>query len=342
MVSTRSKALLAAAGAAVVSAECTWLYPATSNTNTCTTISKVWGMSVAQFQYMNPTVDCSQNLVVGQNYCLEWDGGLPTVTSSSSSAAAATTTSKPTSTAASSTTFKTSTTTTAGSSGPSPTQDGIAANCNNYYKADGSIFCYDIAAKYGISLDNFYAWNPAVGTNCGALWSGYYYCVGTSGSTTVKPSSTASATATGSPKPSPTQDGLSATCNNYYLADGSIFCYDIAAKYGITLDNFYAWNPAVGTNCGSLWSGYYYCVGNSATSTAKPTTTTTAVATGPSPTQTGIISSCKTYYLADGSIFCYDIAAKYGISLDNFYAWNPAVGNTCANLWKGYYYCVGI
>jgi hypothetical protein len=37
-------------------------------------------------------------------------------------------------------------------------------------------------------------------------------------------------------------------------------CYDIAAMYGITLDEFYAWNPAVGA-CASLWPNYYYCVG---------------------------------------------------------------------------------
>ncbi|KAK2877143.1 hypothetical protein FQN49_001387 [Arthroderma sp. PD_2] len=39
---------------------------------------------------------------------------------------------------------------------------------------------------------------------------------------------------------------------------------------------------------------------------------------------------------------CYDIAMSNGASLDDFYKWNPGVGDTCGSLWGGYYVCVGV
>jgi hypothetical protein len=39
---------------------------------------------------------------------------------------------------------------------------------------------------------------------------------------------------------------------------------------------------------------------------------------------------------------CSVIANQYGISLDDFYKWNPGVGPRCESLWQGYAVCVGI
>jgi hypothetical protein len=41
------------------------------------------------------------------------------------------------------------------------------------------IFCYDMAAAAGISLDELYALNPALNGDCSGLWPGYAYCIGT-------------------------------------------------------------------------------------------------------------------------------------------------------------------
>lgn len=60
-------------------------------------------------------------------------------------------------------------------SGPTPTQDGIAAGCNNYAlaSADGK-GCYDFATDHGIAPSALYAWNPVLGldgVDCTtALW----------------------------------------------------------------------------------------------------------------------------------------------------------------------------
>ncbi len=46
------------------------------------------------------------------------------------------------------------------------------------------------------SASDFYTWNPAVGTDCGGLWLGYYYCIGVAGAVTT--------ISTGPPVPVPT------------------------------------------------------------------------------------------------------------------------------------------
>lgn len=163
---------------------------------------------------------------------------------------------------------------------------------------------------YGnFTLSQFYQWNPAVKTDCSGLQAGYFVCIGVAGSTT---------TTTSNPH-SPQQTGIAANCNKYYFVEIGDGCAAIASTYGITLADFYSWNPAVGTSCQSLQAGYYVCVGVSgsttSTTTTKPTTTTkapitTTTASGPSPTQFG--------------------------------AWNPYVGTSCASLWLGYYVCVGV
>lgn len=37
-------------------------------------------------------------------------------------------------------------------------------------------------------------------------------------------------------------------------------CAAIETAYDITFAQFYAWNPAVGSNCQNLWIGEAYCV----------------------------------------------------------------------------------
>ncbi|CAK7209747.1 hypothetical protein SCUCBS95973_000545 [Sporothrix curviconia] len=137
---------------------------------------------------------------------------------------------------------------------PSPTQDGLTSKCNRFYEVVKGDTCAKIVAKYGtFSLSDFYGWNPAVGTDCSGLWLNTYVCVGVPGTPTVPPPA----------KPSPTQDGLDASCNNYYKVVKGDTCQKIvdAHKGPLTLDNFYKWNPAIGTDCASLYLDYYVCIG---------------------------------------------------------------------------------
>ncbi|KAI8879999.1 carbohydrate-binding module family 50 protein [Backusella circina FSU 941] len=54
------------------------------------------------------------------------------------------------------------------------------ADCSKLYTVSGSDTCSTISKKYGISLDNFYSWNPQVKKGCPNLHNGKKYCVGKS------------------------------------------------------------------------------------------------------------------------------------------------------------------
>ena len=54
----------------------------------------------------------------------------------------------------------------------------MTSNCKKFHKVVKNDGCWDIANTYKIDLNNFYKWNPAVGTSCGALWIDNYVCVG--------------------------------------------------------------------------------------------------------------------------------------------------------------------
>lgn len=328
-------------------ADCTYYDTAVDSSYICDFFQSDWGLSAADFlDYVsllvnldhqtiepadngpqNPSVgaDCS-GIIVGNSYCVEVNYGLPRPTTRP-------TTTSPATTAAPAPT---------GPSKPSPTQDGLAADCTDFYLAVRGDTCDKIVAAHGgaFTLADFYKWNPAVGTDCSGLWLSTYYCVGAP----KAPADPATTTAPGPSKPSPTQEGLAADCTDFYFAVRGDTCDKIVSSYGgaFTLADFYKWNPAVGNDCAGLWASTYYCVG-----APKATTTTAAepgptAPAGPSPTQDGIVAGCQRYHQAVSGDTCQGIVDRYGtFSLTQFYGWNPAVGSGCSGLWLGYYYCIG-
>ena len=145
------------------------------------------------------------------------------------------------------------------------------------------------------------------------------------------------------------QTGIASSCDKFYFVQQGDSCYNIAQNYSITLDQFYAWNPAV-KECADLEYGYYVCVGvaassATATSTTAPITTGTSntathVITTPTPYQSGMVSGCDKFYDVESGDGCYAIASSYGIALADFYSWNPGV-SSCSALYPSYYVCVG-
>ncbi|KAH8698612.1 hypothetical protein BGW36DRAFT_148853 [Talaromyces proteolyticus] len=231
---------------------------------------------------------------------------------------------------------------------PSPTQSGLTSNCDAFYFVESGDYCAAIVSKFGnFTLDQFYIWNPAVKSDCSNLLAGYYVCVGISASTP-------------SPIPSPTQTGIASNCNDYYKVQSGDTCVGIANDNKISLSEFYSWNPAVGSSCQVLLTGYYVCVGVSGGKklskrkfngfglleregipTAMVTVTPTWAA-APSPTQPGIVSGCTEYYKAESGDTCISIVSDHYpiITVSQFEGWNPAVGKDCKTLLVGYYYCV--
>ncbi|KAI1114379.1 hypothetical protein F5Y14DRAFT_175542 [Nemania sp. NC0429] len=110
----------------------------------------------------------------------------------------------------------------------------------------------------------------------------------------------------------------------------------IEGMFAISFADFYKWNPSIGSNCENLWLGYAYCV-------SAPSDTTSGGRGGPAaPTQTGTAPNCNKYYTVQSGDGCDKIEAQFGITLQQLYQWNPAIGADCTNLWLGYAICVGV
>ena len=174
-------------------------------------------------------------------------------------------------------------------SAPVPVQSGVASNCNSFYQVKSGDTCIGIQTQFhNFTLNEFYKWNPAVGSNCQALLAGYYVCVGTASTRMAPPSSSCNhpipfslfppialaeigvergkntnihQPADPPTAPSPTQPGIAAPCSKYYAAVSGDTCIGITSQYpNLTVSKFMEWNPAVGNDCTNLLAGYYYCV----------------------------------------------------------------------------------
>jgi hypothetical protein len=139
---------------------------------------------------------------------------------------------------------------------------------------------------------------------------------------------------------------MATNCNKFHLVVTGDQCGTIASNAGISLAEFYAWNPAVGSTCATLDLNDYVCIDiigviPSSTTTATSTTTPANGITTPTPYQTGMATNCNKFHLVVTGDQCGTIASNAGISLTEFYTWNPAVGSTCATLVLNDYVCIG-
>jgi hypothetical protein len=72
-----------------------------------------------------------------------------------------------------------------------------------------------------------------------------------------------------------------------------------------------------------------------ATITSKPDGISTLT-----PTHSGMIGNCNTFYLVQSRDQCGTIASSHRISLANFFAWNTGITSTFSNLIAADYVCV--
>jgi hypothetical protein len=213
----------------------------------------------------------------------------------------------------------------------------MISNCGKFELVTPNAGCYDIAAANCITLSEIYSWNPALNGDCSGLYLDYYVCVGLLSGATP----TTTSNGGGSTTPTPTQSGMASQRDRFYLVQKDDRCADIASAEGISLSDLYSWNPALNGDCSGLWPDYSICVGRSGSGVTTTTTTTSAPGGTPTPTQAGMTAGCQSFYLVKSGDGCYDIATSHGIALDQFYAYNPAVGNDCSGLWPNYYVRVG-
>lgn len=139
-------------------------------------VSKYTNFTLTQFlswnRYINPT-----EILANEVVCMGPPGGPyspPAVTLTSTTISTTSTTTTTTTTSSASTTTPAN-----GISTPTPYQAGMATNCNKFHLVVSGDQCGTIASNAGITLANFYAWNPAVGSTCAYLDLRDYVCIGT-------------------------------------------------------------------------------------------------------------------------------------------------------------------
>ncbi len=216
---------------------------------------------------------------------------------------------------------------------------GISLPCTKSNQTQGNATCASITQEEEISPTHLYNFN--VPGNGPSRYS------------TSSPSATIG-TLGGQAAPSPTQPGISPSCNKYSQAHEGIQCAHFANASGITADNLYSWNTVLGPTgqgCEThFWMNYYYCVGIASNTTlaAVKIVTNGSVSAAPPPTQNGISPFCTQYSQAPQGDTCatLNIAKDNGISKQQFYTWNDVLGRkgqTCdASYWAKYWYCVGV
>ncbi|KAE8306954.1 hypothetical protein BDV41DRAFT_585071 [Aspergillus transmontanensis] len=290
----------------------------------CSRIMAKLGISSPDFYFLNPGVNSTRcnNFIAGESY---YYGGV--------TASCWASTTLPTDTYWSWPTPTTTTTTNIASTAPLPLAPGTWTDCDGY---------------------EVYLTRKAIGT------ASYHPVLFTNHTTTPTSASTVTTTATGTEvtTPTPTQSGITRSCNAFYYVQPDDGCWQIAETYSIDQADFYKWNPAISDDCKGLQPDYYVCVGvdsDVSSVTATPTSTGSAAVTPtpvqpgipiavstPNPTQAGMTGSCGSFYYVKTDDGCWDIAHDYSIELQDFYSWNPAVGDNCQGLQANVYVCVGL
>ncbi|RJE19225.1 LysM domain protein [Aspergillus sclerotialis] len=306
------------------SVECSFSTAANSG-DTCESFASDWGISVDTLKSLNPDLDCD-NFDESVNYCV-----MGTVTSGDNS----TTTSSTTAPSITKATTSTNSLTTTTSNPHSPTQPGLAENCDKFHKVISGDQCGTIEAQYGITGAQFSKWNPYIDDGCTNLWLDYYVCVHVPGAQTTGPGTTKPTEG-----PSPTQPGIAENCDEYHKVVSGDQCVTIESKYQISDSQFSKWNPYINDDCTNLWLDYYVCVHVPGASTTSPQPTPTP--NGPRPQMPNITKDCKKFHKVQSGEGCYAIEQENNITPDQFLKWNPYVDATCTNLWAGYYVCVGV
>jgi LysM repeat protein len=127
--------------------------------NTCSLIESSFGITFAQLQAWNPSLDSAcDNLFLGEAYCVSGPGISTSVSSSS-------------------TTKSTSSTTTSFATPGAPTPSGTTAQCYTYHTVASGDTCSALETTFGITMAQIVYWNPSLNSGCTNLLLGEAYCV---------------------------------------------------------------------------------------------------------------------------------------------------------------------
>jgi membrane-bound lytic murein transglycosylase D len=169
-----------------------------------------------------------------------------------------------------------------------------------------------IAAKYGVTVSDLARVNRI--SNINSIYVGMELVIPTSGSALASTvGATSSSASNSTPKP-PTSGGSSAPKTTTYTVKSGDTLSEIAAKYGVTVDQLKSWNGISGS---TIVPGQKLKVqapaSSSSTASSKATPSSSTAAT--------------TYTVKSGDTLS-GIAAKYGVTVDQLKSWNGISGST--------------
>ncbi|CAG8979166.1 hypothetical protein HYALB_00000300 [Hymenoscyphus albidus] len=223
-----------------------------------------------------------------------------------------------------------------------PTQAGIAKGCQAFHQAvAGDTYAAIVTLYSFITLEQFYAWNPAVGTQCQNLWVGYWYCVANFGPNDIPavPVVTAASTSLA--------PGTVSNCTAWYLSEQGDTCDLISTIFGtFSVNDFIEWNPVVWDDCLGIKPNTYYCIAIPGTPTTRTAPLMTGTISSDNPKQSGIALNCVKFWHVGLTDNCWFIISYAGISESGFFAWNPAVSTpgvgNCKALIPDTYVCIAV
>jgi LysM repeat protein len=329
----------------------------------CSTVSLKFSIDLGDFIFLNPEVNVNcTNLWLDYNYCIAPVGNIrsypgypkpPTSTFSITPMAVTQIPWRPI-------TNKSNT-----SYAIVPIAAGSRTDCWNYVwinaTLSGTIDCWALASFSQIGREQFVLWNPSLNQNTGTGTPSYNYtctippslsyCVGIASPTPMA--------YTPPVPPSPRSPGEIGNCTDYIRAPKSpITCSGMLAGIRLSMSSFFAMNPSVKSDCSGIAAGTYYCIesllislgiGNSTSNSTGSITVSSPSSTSsgngiatPTPLQAGMVANCYSFRLVASGDNCYSISTTAGITLTQFYAWNPAVQTDCSALFLAYYVCIGV
>ncbi|KAF2465000.1 uncharacterized protein BDR25DRAFT_91972 [Lindgomyces ingoldianus] len=186
----------------------------------------------------------------------------------------------------------------------------VSPGCRQTLLVKSGDYCQLLADENNLTLQEFYALNPSIDTNnCPNLILGCSYCVKGPG-----------------PDPNGCPPTTDPTCTSWYTVNAGEWCLGVASGHGISLSDFYAWNPSIHNwNCDNMLAGCAYCVAKNNVD-GCPTI---------HPTCPGVNTK-----VLPGQI-CWGLVNGDPTRLTKFYQLNPSVDSSdCRNLLAGCTYCV--
>ncbi|RDW87158.1 uncharacterized protein DSM5745_03800 [Aspergillus mulundensis] len=259
-----------------------------------------------------------------------------------------------------------------GETAPSgPTRPGTPANCVKWYTAQLGDTCGQVTLLFGISLEDFYKWNPSLKADCETnFWAKYAYCVGvgdvpvpTTSTSTASTSTTSSSSSTSSKSSTSSGSNGSSSSTSLSSSSTSSSAHSTSSLPYSTSSFGYTSTDSSDTDSSTATSsttkpassvpvittsgppfGSYTIINPITTPSPSPYPTRTNDTWPPTHTMPGQPDYCNKWHKVVAGDTCDTIQSRYAVwcSYDQLLEWNPGLAVDCDYPFIDWWVCVGI